>query len=86
LHPQTRIHEIVIRTAILMLFASACIYGQFNLPAPETPLLRAASSGDTAAAKQLLAAGADPNEGRLLGLPPIMFPLMMQNRETLQAL
>jgi uncharacterized protein len=53
---------------------------------PETPLLGAAASGDTTAVKKLLKAGANPNEGRLLGLPAVMFPLMMQNAEMFQSL
>lgn len=72
-------------TTIFLLAASA--YGQFtNIKGPETPLLGAAASGDTAAVKQLLKSGANPNEGRFLGLPALMFPLMMQNREMVQAL
>ena len=71
--------------AIWILLAGNCAYGQFNLPKPETPLLGAAASGNAAAVKQLLQAGANPNEGQLLGLPAVMFPLMMQNREMFQA-
>src|SRR5436190_23629801 len=71
--------------AIWVLLAGNCAYGQFNLAKPETPLLGAAASGDAPAVKQLLQAGANPNEGRLLGLPAVMFPLMMQNREMFQA-
>jgi hypothetical protein len=46
-----------------------------NLPVPETPLLGAAASGNTRAVEELLKAGA-------FGLPAVMFPLMMQKRET----
>ena len=88
----SRTHQIAIAgamrratMAICVLLAGNCAYGQFNLPKPETPLLGAAASGDTAAVKQLLKAGANPNEGRLVGLPAEMFPLMMQNREMFQA-
>lgn len=70
--------------AIWILLAGNCAYGQFNLPKPETPLLGAAASGNSAAVKQLLQSGVNPNEGRLLGLPAVMFPLMMQNREMFQ--
>ena len=73
------------RMAIWLLLVSNCAFGQFNLAKPETPLLGAAASGDSAAVKQLLKAGANPNEGRLLGLPAVVFPLMMQNREMFQA-
>jgi len=71
--------------AISVLLAGNTVKAQFNLPKPETPLLGAAVSGDTPAVKQLLKAGANPNEGRLLGLPAVMFPLMMQNREMFQS-
>jgi len=64
---------------------AGCAYGQVNLPAPETPLLGAAISGNTAAVKELLKAGANADEGRLVGLPAVMLPLMMQNREMFQA-
>ena len=74
-----------IKRAAWFLLVTNCVYGQFNLPKPETPLLGAAVSGNSAAVKQLLKGGANPNEGRLLGLPPVMFPLMMQNREMFQA-
>jgi hypothetical protein len=72
------------RMAIWILLAGNCAYGQFNVPKPETPLLGAAASGDAGAVKQLLKAGANPNEGRFLGLPAVMFPLMMQNRKLFQ--
>lgn len=71
--------------AIVVMLAGGCAYGQIGVPKPETPLLGAAVAGDTAAVKELLKAGANPNEGHLAGLPPIMFPLMMQNREMFQA-
>src|ERR1051325_2558201 len=71
--------------ALWILMAGSCAYGQFNLDKPETPLLGAAISGDTAAVRQLLKSGANPNEGRLLGLPAVMFPLMMKNQEMFQA-
>ena len=71
--------------AIWILLVSNCAYGQFGLPNPETPLLGAAASGNTTAVTELLKAGANPNEGRFLGLPAVMFPLMMQNREMFQS-
>jgi hypothetical protein len=77
-----------IRRAIMatfVLLVSHCAYGQFGLPKPETALLGAAVSGDASAVKELLRAGANPNEGRLMGLPAVMFPLMMQNRAMFQS-
>jgi ankyrin repeat protein len=70
--------------AMCVLLAGNCAYSQ--MPKPETPLLGAAASGDATAVKKLLKAGANPNEGRLLGLPAVMFPLMMQNAEMFQSL
>lgn len=73
------------RSMTIMLFAAGCAFGQFSgFKPPETPLLGAAASGNTAAVKQLLQSGANPSEGRFAGLPAVMFPLMMQNREMVQ--
>jgi len=79
--------------AITMLLVGNCAYSQSGpepgapihfLPMPETPLLGATVLGDTKAVRELLKAGANPNEGRLFGLPAVMFPLMMQNQEMFQ--
>jgi hypothetical protein len=53
---------------------------------PPTPLIGAALRNDTAEVKRLLAAGADPNEGRLIGSPPIFFGLMHFNAEIFEAM
>ena len=66
--------------AVWILSAGNSVFGQIGLPKPETPLLGAAISGNTAAVKELLKAGVNPDEGRLVGLPAVMIPLMMQNR------
>jgi hypothetical protein len=58
-----------------MLLGAGCAFGQFSgFKPPETPLLGAAISGNTAAVKELLKAGANPNEGRFAGAPAIIFP------------
>ena len=44
-------------------------------------LVRAVAAGDVEAVKALLRGGADPNTGRLYQMPPIAFPLMMNNPE-----
>ena len=92
LQTNSKTHRIAMEGAIrpamrltYVLLAGTCAYAQFGMPKPETPLLGAAASGDTAAVKQLLKAGANPNEGRLIGLPAVMFPLMMRNREMFQS-
>ena len=41
---------------------------------------------DTAAAEKLLAEGADPNEGRFAGIPPIFFVVMHQNTRLFHAM
>jgi N-acyl-D-amino-acid deacylase len=71
--------------AVWILFVSNSVYAQIGLPKPETPLLGAAISGNTAAVKELLRTGANPDEGRLAGLPAVMVPLMVQNRDMFQA-
>src|SRR5262245_36386236 len=73
------------RSMTMLLCAAFCAYGQFSgFKPPSTPLLGAAASGNTAAVKELLKSGVNPNEGKFAGLPPVMFPLMMQNREMVQ--
>ena len=69
-----------------MLLAGDSATAQFtNLPPPSTPLVAAAASGDTAKVKELLKAGASPNDACFLGIRPVGFPLMMQSREMFQA-
>ncbi|MBY0505117.1 MAG: ankyrin repeat domain-containing protein [Bryobacteraceae bacterium] len=46
---------------------------------PPTPLLGALMRNDTAAARRLLANGANPNEGRLIGMTPVFFAAVNQN-------
>jgi len=43
---------------------------------PPTPLFRAVLGSDAAETKRLIASGADPNEGRFLGAPPLIVALM----------
>lgn len=53
---------------------------------PPTPLLRAVLQNDTAAAEKLLAEGADPNEARFVGFPPVFFPVIHHNSRLLRAM
>jgi hypothetical protein len=72
--------------AACILLASECATAQFTgIAPPSTPLLGAAASGDTAKVKELLKAGANPNDGCFLGIRPVGFPLMMQSHEMFQA-
>src|SRR6185295_16309824 len=41
---------------------------------------------DVAVVKRLLGEGADPNEARFAGFPPIFFPVMSQNAEMFQVM
>lgn len=53
---------------------------------PPTPLIGALMHNETAEAKRLLAAGADPNGPRFLGFPPVFLPVMHQNLDLLRAM
>ena len=46
---------------------------------PPTPLLGALIHNDVALAQKLLESGANPNEGRLAGLPPLFLAIARQN-------
>ena len=48
---------------------------------PKTPLLGALLHNDSAEAKRLLEAGADPNEGRFIGFPPVLLAAVRQDLE-----
>src|SRR5688500_11782406 len=53
---------------------------------PPTPLFRAVLQNNTAEAKRLLEAGADANEARFFGFPPVFFPVIYQNPEMLRVM
>ena len=53
---------------------------------PPTPLLGALMHNDTKQAKRLLAEGADVNDPKFLGFPPVFFPVMYQNLDLLHAM
>ena len=63
---------------LILLSATALVQAQSPVPdfTPPTPLFRAVLSSDAAETKRLLASGADPNEGRFLGAPPLIVALM----------
>jgi len=48
---------------------------------PKTPLLGALLHNDSGEAKRLLEAGADPNEGRFIGFPPVLLAVVRQDLE-----
>ena len=53
---------------------------------PPTPLIGAVLGNNTAQVKQMLAAGANPNEGQFFGSPALLWALRHQNTEMVQAL
>jgi len=53
---------------------------------PPNPLYGAVMRNDTAEAKRWLAAGANPNEGRLAGIPPLFFGVFHHNLELVRVL
>jgi len=53
---------------------------------PPTPLIAALMHNDTEEAKNLLAKGADPNEGRLLVFSPVFLSVIYQNKAVFDAI
>jgi hypothetical protein len=75
-----------IRLCALAIGGSLALFAQLPDFTPPTPLLGAILRNDTAGVKRLLAQGADPNEARFAGFPPIFFPVMFQNSEMFRIL
>ena len=73
-------------TLILAIEFAALVRAQVPDLTPPTPLLGAVIHNKTAEAKRLLAAGADPNEARLVGFPAVFFPVTFRNLEVFQAM
>src|SRR5947209_5947312 len=73
-------------TIIVALAMAGAAQAQIPNFTPPTPLLGAIMHDDTAEVKRLLAAGADPNEGRMIGFPPVFMALIHQNKEAFRAL
>jgi hypothetical protein len=48
---------------------------------PQTPLTGALLHNDRAEAQRLLEGGADPNEGRFVGMPPNRLAILRQDRD-----
>jgi len=71
-----RIH----RLAVIYFAAVLGAYAQLPDFTPPTPLIAAAMHNDVQEVKRLLDAGADPNEGRFLGAPPLLLALMRSDR------
>jgi hypothetical protein len=63
---------------------SATLAAQVPDFTPATPLIGALLHNDAAEAKRLLETGADPNEGRFGGMPPVFLAIQRQNLELVQ--
>jgi hypothetical protein len=76
------------KLATLFAFLATALSLPAQIPdfTPPTPLIGALLRNDTAEAKRLLAAGANPNEGRFFGSPAIFFPLKHHNTELVEAM
>jgi len=64
---------------IALLALSTGARAQITDLTPPTPLLGALIHNDVALAQKLLESGANPNEGRLAGLPPLFLAIARQN-------
>src|SRR5262249_48320546 len=53
---------------------------------PQTPLIGALLHNDVAEAKRLLEHGADPNQGRLVGFPPLFLAIVRQDLDLVRSM
>ena len=74
------------RILALALLTSLGLPGQIPDFKPPTPLFGAVLSNDAAAVKQLLAEGADPNEGRFFGSPALLYAIIQANQPMIREL
>ncbi|MDZ4799447.1 MAG: ankyrin repeat domain-containing protein [Bryobacteraceae bacterium] len=70
----------------LLLGASTILFGQIPDFTPPTPLFAAVMRGDTAAVKQLMESGANPDEGRFFGASPLTFALGQSHHDMTRVL
>ena len=72
--------QMMYRLAFSVISATVSLSAQ-NIPdfTPPTPLFRTVLANDAEGAKRLLDAGADPNEGRFIGAPPLAVALMQHS-------
>lgn len=75
-----------IRTFGMLWAAAFCAFAQFPDFTPSTPLIGAEMHDDAMEVRRLLDAGANPNEGRFLGAPPVVLALMRRNHEIFHAM
>src|SRR5262249_28108889 len=74
----------IIATIAAVFALSAAAYAQGPDFTPQTPLIGALLHNDRAEARRLLEAGADPNEGRFVGMSPIVLAVARQDLETVR--
>jgi len=67
--------------ATICALSAATAYAQGPDFTPQTPLIGALMHNDRAEARHLLEAGADPNEGRFVGMSPIVLAIARQDLE-----
>jgi N-acyl-D-amino-acid deacylase len=69
--------------SILVIVSALSVPASAQVPdfTPKTPLLGALLHNDSAEAKRLLEAGADPNDGRFIGFPPVLLATLRQDLE-----
>jgi hypothetical protein len=76
----------IAQTSMLALLLAGAAEAQIPNFTPPTPLIGAVMHDDTAEAKRLLANGADPNEGRLIGFSPVFLSVIHHNKDIFHAL
>jgi len=71
-------------TIITFLILATGVHAQIPDFTPPTALLGALMHNDATAARTLLQSGADPNEGRFAGMPPVFLAIARQNLDLLR--
>jgi hypothetical protein len=71
----------ILATTLIAWALSSALSAQVPDFTPRTPLIGALLHNDAAEATRLLEGGADPNEGRFVGIPPLFLAVQRQNLE-----
>jgi len=74
------------KTGLIFLALSCASFSQVPDFTPPTPLFGAVSRNDATEVARLLAGGANPNEGQMLGASPLTVALMQRNPAAAMAL
>jgi hypothetical protein len=82
--------ENVMKTAMIVTAIACALSATVNAQVPDftpaTPLIGALLHNDAAEAMRLLKQGADPNEGRFAGLPPVFLAVQRENLELVRSM